>query len=153
KGMDAVVELTSLGAARYGGGWSAYRDRKSAELDAVQHDLAVAQRQVAGLARARQAQLERKARSDSGGGREAAKGGMPKILLGARRSRAEATGGDQALIAERRMTAAQAEVEAARARVEVLAPLSVDVPSTGLAAGKDVLRLEVLSVGHDREHP
>jgi ATPase subunit of ABC transporter with duplicated ATPase domains len=147
--MDAIVELTSLGGARYGGGWSAYRDRKSAELDAVQHDLALAERHVDSLARTRQAQVERKARSDSGGRRKAAKGDMPKILLGARKSRAEASGGDQARTAVRQMTAARAKVDAARARVEVLAPLSVDVPSTGLAAGKDVLLLENLSVGHD----
>src|SRR3546814_12018340 len=33
--MDAIVELTGLGAARYGGGWSAYRARKPIEQAAV----------------------------------------------------------------------------------------------------------------------
>ena len=36
--MDAIVELTSLGASRYGGGWSAYRARKAIELAAARHD-------------------------------------------------------------------------------------------------------------------
>src|SRR5262249_21434639 len=39
------------------------------------------------------------------------------------------------------------------ARVEVLAPLSVDVPSTGLSVGKDVLRLEQVGIGHDPGRP
>ena len=30
--MDAIVELTSLGATRYGGNWSYYRERKALEL-------------------------------------------------------------------------------------------------------------------------
>ena len=38
--MDAIVELTSLGATRYGGNWSHYRERKALELTAAQRDLA-----------------------------------------------------------------------------------------------------------------
>lgn len=153
EGMDAIVELTSLGAARYGGGWSAYRERKAAELAAAEHELVVARRQVSDLARARQAQVERKARRDSAGGRKAARGDLPKILLGARKARAEATGGDQSSLAERRITEARVNAEAARRRIEILAPLSVEVPSTGLALGREVLRLEKLAVGHDPERP
>ena len=34
--MDAIVELTPLGATRYGGGWSAYRARKDIEQAAIE---------------------------------------------------------------------------------------------------------------------
>jgi ATPase subunit of ABC transporter with duplicated ATPase domains len=153
EGMDAIVELTSLGATRYGGGWSAYRSRKAAELGALERDLAVAERRVAGLARTQQTRVERKARKDSAGRRDAAKGGAPKILLGARKSRAEATSGDQAKIAERQISQAQATAKAVRARVEVLAPLTVEIPSTGLARGSDVLRLEQVSIGYRADSP
>ncbi|RJE84607.1 ATP-binding cassette domain-containing protein [Paracoccus onubensis] len=36
--MDAIVELTSLGASRYGGNFSAFRQRKDTELDAAARD-------------------------------------------------------------------------------------------------------------------
>ena len=49
--MDAIVELTALGATRYGGNWSHYRERKALELAAAQHDLADADRRVDELAR------------------------------------------------------------------------------------------------------
>eukprot|EP01035_Chromulina_nebulosa_P056858 gene56858-77923_t len=49
--MDAIVELTTLGATRYGGNWSAYRTRKALELQAVQRDLADADRRLTDLAR------------------------------------------------------------------------------------------------------
>ncbi|HVK09478.1 MAG TPA: ATP-binding cassette domain-containing protein, partial [Gemmataceae bacterium] len=39
-GMDAIVELTPLGANRYGGNWSAYRDQKALELAAADRTLA-----------------------------------------------------------------------------------------------------------------
>src|SRR5262249_26602498 len=79
--VDAIVELTSLGATRYGGNWSAYRDRKELELAAVQHDLADAEKRVAEVARSAQATAERQARRDSAGRKKAAKGGTPRILL------------------------------------------------------------------------
>ncbi|MDP3242054.1 MAG: ATP-binding cassette domain-containing protein, partial [Reyranella sp.] len=94
--MDAIVEMTSLGVTRYGGNWSHYRERKSQELAAARHDLADADRRVAEVTRAAQATSERKARKDGAGQRKRAKGDMPRILAGARRSRAEATSGDNA---------------------------------------------------------
>ena len=46
EGMDAIVELTTLGARRYGGGWSAFEARKALELDAAHRDLSDAERQM-----------------------------------------------------------------------------------------------------------
>jgi ATPase subunit of ABC transporter with duplicated ATPase domains len=151
--MDAIVELTSLGAARFGGGWSAYRDRKSMELAAIEHDLADAERRLAGLTQAAQRQSERKARKDGAGRRKAKKGDMPKILLGARKARAQETGADQARLAERRLEEAKTSAAAARARLEVVAPMSAALPATGLAPGKTVLRLEAVCAGYPPDPP
>ena len=74
--MDAIVELTTLGATRYGGNWSDYRARKALELTAAEHDLADAKKRVAEVARSAQETAERKARRDSAGKKKAAKGDM-----------------------------------------------------------------------------
>ena len=79
--MDAIVELTSLGAARYGGNYSDFRQRKDTELDAAAHDLAHAEKTRADAARRAQQASERKARKDSAGHRARAKGDQPKILM------------------------------------------------------------------------
>ena len=77
----------------------------------------------------------------------AREGDIPRILLGTMKDRSEATGGEAARLAERRRAQALDEAAAARERIEVLQPLSVVLPSTGLPAGKTVLRLEAASVG------
>jgi len=64
--MDAIVELTTLGATRYGGNWSHYRARKTLELAAAQADLADAEKRIDTAARTAQIAAERKARKDSG---------------------------------------------------------------------------------------
>ncbi|AOF90646.1 ABC-F family ATP-binding cassette domain-containing protein [Sinorhizobium sp. RAC02] len=151
--MDAIVELTTLGAARYGGNWSAYRARKALELSAAHRDLADAEKQAAEVARNMQAIAERKARKDSAGRRKKARGDIPRIMLGAMKERSELTSGSNARLAESRQGQATEAVTAARERIEILQPLTVAVPSTHLATGKTVLKIENVTVGYAPDQP
>ena len=146
--MDAIVELTTLTATRYGGNWSHYRARKALELAAAEADLADAEKRLGETARAAQVTAERKARKDSTGHKKAAKGDAPRILLGAMKNRSENTGGDQARLAERQRNEALAEAADTRQRIEILQPLSVFVPPTGLPASRTVLQIEGVTAGY-----
>ncbi|MEY9400650.1 ATPase subunit of ABC transporter with duplicated ATPase domains [Bradyrhizobium japonicum] len=149
--MDAIVEMTSLGARRYGGNWSSYREQKAIELAAVRHDLANAEKHLAEIDGKAQEAAERKARKDSGGRKKRAKGDMPRILAGARKDRSEDSGGKTAQIAERRRTEALEAVDSARRRIEILQPLSAKLPSTNLPAGREMVWLEGVSAGYHPE--
>jgi ATPase subunit of ABC transporter with duplicated ATPase domains len=151
--MDAIVELTSLGATRYGGNWSSYRAQKSVELAAIRHDFAHAEKHLSEIDGKAQEAAERKARKDSGGRKKRAKGDIPRILAGARRDRSEDSGGKTAQIAERRRAEALDAVDTARRRIEILQPLSVKLPSTQLPAGREVVWLDRVSAGYQPERP
>ena len=151
--MDAIVELTTLGATRYGGNWSAYRARKALELAAAHRDLADAERHAAEVAHTMQVIAERKARKDSAGRRKKARGDIPRIMLGAMKERSELTGGANARLAEDRQAQAGEAVAAARERIEILQPLTVTVPPTHLAAGKTVLRMDGVTAGYRPDRP
>lgn len=151
--MDAIVELTSLGAMRYGGNWSRYREQKAVELAAVRHDLAHAEKRLSEIDGKAQEAAERKARKDRGGRKKRAKGDIPRILAGARKDRSEDSGGKSAQIAERRRADAIDAVDTARRRVEILQPLSVKLAATGLPAGREVLSLDRISAGYRPERP
>src|SRR5690606_21198339 len=100
-----------------------------------------------------QALAERQDRRDAAGARKAGKGDMPRILLGKRKSNAEATKGRGVEIAERQRAGALDAVAAAKSRLEVLQPFSIRLPSTGLPAGRQVLALDGVTAGYDRAHP
>ncbi|MGN6488973.1 MAG: ABC-F family ATP-binding cassette domain-containing protein [Devosia sp.] len=151
--MDAIVELTALGATRYGGNWSHYRERKALELAAAQHDLADAERRVDESRRTAQLAAERQARRDSAGRKLAAKGGTPRIVLGGMKENAENTGAAKRRLAERQGLEAEGAASAARRRIEVLQPLTVDIPATGLPSGKTVLRLDRVTAGYRQDRP
>ncbi|MBS1168308.1 MAG: transporter [Proteobacteria bacterium] len=148
--MDAIVELTSLGACRYGGGWSAYRARKAIELAAAHHDLDDAERRLKGERQAAQTQAEKRARRAGAGARKAAKGDMPRIVAGGLERKAEETRAADARLAERRLAAATSAADEARGKLEILVPFSVSLPPSGLVADRLVFKLNHLSVGYDK---
>ncbi|HTV71915.1 MAG TPA: ATP-binding cassette domain-containing protein, partial [Rhizobiaceae bacterium] len=151
--MDAIVELSSLGATRYGGGWSHYRERRALELAAIRHDMADAEKRIAEIDRRAQETAERKARKDGSGQRKRAKGDLPRILAGARQDRSEDTGGENARLAERRRAQALEAAACARARIEVLQPFSVVLPPTRLPAGRTILIIDAASAGYEPQRP
>ncbi len=88
----------------------------------------------------------RRTARDKAGRAFAAKRGEPKILLGARAERAENSGGSARRLADRQIGEATAASEAARAQVEILTPLTIDLPPSGLPAQTEVLALEKATV-------
>ena len=153
EGMDAIVELTPLGATRYGGGWSAYRARKKIEQAAVEAELADAEKELGRVRRQAQVTAERQARRDAGGRRKAARGDEPAILLGTLKRRAEESVGANRRLAERQRTDAEQAREAARGKIEVVDPLSAGLSSTRLPASRTVLELDRVTAGYAPDRP
>ena len=151
--MDTIVELTSLGAARYGGNYSAFRQQKDSELDAAERDLAHAEKARREAARRAHQASERKARKDSAGRKARTKGGQPKIMMDLAKGRAEASGAAGMRLRDARREAADEALSAVREKIEVLQPMRMDVATTGLPFGKTVLRLDHVSGGYDPDAP
>ncbi|HEY0032040.1 MAG TPA: ABC-F family ATP-binding cassette domain-containing protein [Devosia sp.] len=151
--MDAIVELTTLGASTYGGNWDHYAARKSVELAAAEHDLSTAERRIAEIDRKIQAVAERKARKDGAGKRKAARGDIPKIMLGGMKENAENTSAAGVRLAGRlREDAAKTALDA-RSRIEILTPLLVTLKPTGLPAERTVLQADSLTGGPTPDKP
>lgn len=146
--MDAIVEMTTLGAARYGGNWSHYRERKAIELAAAHRDLETAERQLDEIKRKSQVAVERKQRRDATGSRKGARGDMPRILAGARKERAENSGGENVRLVQRLRQEATAATIAAKQQIEQIETMVVSLAPTGLPAGKTVLDMHDVSAGY-----
>ncbi|SDR47504.1 ABC-F family ATP-binding cassette domain-containing protein [Pseudovibrio sp. Tun.PSC04-5.I4] len=151
--MDSIVELTTLGTNTYGGNWSFYKQQKEQQLTTAEQDLASAEKRISGLNRKIQSVTERKARKDGAGHRSRAKRDQPKVLLNAKRNRAESTSGDNANLASRLREDAEQQAKAARQKIEVLQPLSMIIASSGIANGQVVLRTDSLSAGYSGGEP
>lgn len=144
--MDRIVELTPIGVHVFSGGWSAFAEARAAERAAAAQDLERAQNSLDNTQRAMQRRREAKDRRDKAGRAFAAKKSEPAILLGAMAERAENTSGGLSRLNERQAAGAEAKLEAARERVEILTPLTIELPSSGLPSTAEVLTMDNVSV-------
>jgi ATPase subunit of ABC transporter with duplicated ATPase domains len=150
--VDRIVHLSPVGTQSFGGGWSAFAEARDALRERAEADLDRATRDLRRERRAVHQQAERKARRDKAGRAKAAKGDMPRILLGAMAERAENSGARDDRTAGRLLDEAGTSLEDARQQVEIVTPLRIDLPSAGLPASRTLLRFEdvVLERGGQR---
>ena len=146
--MDQIAELTGLGLTLYGGNWDAYRTRKATELAAAEGALSHAERALKSVERKAQLQKERKARKDNAGKADRARNDAPKAMLNFMRNRSEKSGGDGANLASRLKGQAADSVAEAKSKLEVLQPVKLALPPTGLPAGRRVLTAKGLTGGY-----
>ena len=143
--MDRIVELSAFGAKVYGGNYDLYATRKAAERAAASRDLDAAEHEAARVGRALQKETEKKARRDSAGKQSRAKGDAPKMAMDFKAERAEGSAGRQSHLAGRLKEQASDALEAAREKIERVRTLAFELPSTGLASRKLVLKLDGVS--------
>jgi ATPase subunit of ABC transporter with duplicated ATPase domains len=129
---EEIFELSNRGLDKFGGGWPAYTEAKSRERERLTAALDLAKRERdAARAHETDKRTRREGRNRHGAV-SAARGGMPKILLGARKSRAQSTSGklDRA--------ATERAVDAVRAAQEALGEMKTDPVMYADLVGREI---------------
>ncbi len=140
--VDRIVQLSPVGVSSYGGGWSEFVAARDALRERAEADLDRAARELKRQSHAIQRQHERKARRDKAGRAKAAKGDLPRILLGAMAEQAQNSGARDHLLGREQMVAAEESLADARRRVEIVTPLRIELPPARLPANRTLLRFE-----------
>lgn len=147
--MDRIVHLSPVGVTIYGGGWSAFAAAREATLERAEDDLDRARRQSAQQVKIARQRDEAQARRDRKGRAHAASGSAPPIVMGAYKRRAEATAGANRVLADRQAEEARAALDEARAGIEVLTPLSLSLPPSGLSSSRRLLTMRDVVLERD----
>jgi ATPase subunit of ABC transporter with duplicated ATPase domains len=137
--VDRIVELTSVGVTIFGGAWPAFAERRDAARARAEAELSRASDALRDTQRAAQKAKEKKARRDKAGHVWRAKGIESKLFMGAEKQRAETSASREGHIADRLIDNRIEALEQARTRVEVLTPLSIDLPKTGLPGSRELM--------------
>ncbi len=129
---DRVLELSSLGLSRFGGGWEAYRQARERERTNAQAALELAKRERERVRARRVEQRERQDKRGRHGKRSAEREGMSRIEVGARKRQAEATSAKiDAATLERTQ-------EAVSAAFRAFAQIKVDPVMYARLAGREI---------------
>ena len=146
EGVDRIVALSAMGCTVFGGGWSAYVDARDAARDRAVADLTRAEGALRRTEGAMQRQREHKARRDKAGRAWRATGSEDKMILDAAKGRAERTAGRDAHLADRLIDGARRQADGARRAIEILTPLTIALPPSGLSSDRDLVRFEDAAV-------
>jgi ATPase subunit of ABC transporter with duplicated ATPase domains len=133
---EEILELSNRGLSKFGGGWPAYAEAKQRERERLAAALELAKRERDAAVADRANAIARQEKSNRRGAASAAKGGMPKILLGARKARAQATSGkvDSATLA--RTEGAVRQAHGALNEIKIEPVMYADLLSDGIPAQK-----------------
>ncbi len=145
--VDRIVELTPVGVSVFGGGWSAFVEARAAALARAEAELEGAESAAKRAAREAQVEKEKQDRRDSRGRAVRARGDQPKLLLDARQQRAERTAGRGKKLADKLTGDADKVLAAARAKVEVVTPVRIELPRSGLPTGRELLAFRDVEMG------
>jgi ATPase subunit of ABC transporter with duplicated ATPase domains len=146
--VDRIVELTAVGVTVFGGAWPAFAEARDAARARAEAELSRASDALRHAERAVQKEKEKKARRDKAGRARRAKGADSKMFLDAEKQRAENSAAREGHIADRLIGDRMDALEQARARVEVLTPLSIELPKTGLPGGRELIAFKDVVMAH-----
>ena len=133
---EEVFELSNRGLARFGGGWAAYTEAKQRERASARAALELAKgERDSAMAERVEARVRQEKRNRSGS-ESAARGGTPKILLGARKRRAQATSGKLDAMAMTRSQSAVREAHAAFTQLKMEPLMYADLIGREIPAQK-----------------
>ncbi|NLO91224.1 MAG: ABC-F family ATP-binding cassette domain-containing protein [Elusimicrobia bacterium] len=139
---DRILELSSLGLAAYGGDYGFYEEARGVADEAAGREAASARTELRARKLRCQRQLERQSHRMAAGKRKAAAGGMPTIIAGGLKRKAQGSLGRLKLRHDGAVEGARQRLAQARARIRESNIISVDMPRTELQQGKLLLRLE-----------
>lgn len=87
--LPAICELSATGLAYYGGNYDFYKEQKSLRLHALQEQLEEKQKALRLARKAARELAEQKAKQNARGEKAATKKGIPRILMGGMKDKAE----------------------------------------------------------------
>ncbi len=130
------LELSNRGLMKFSGGWSAYLDARQHERERLTTALDLAKRDRDRVQAERIEHSERQERRSRRGTQSAARGGMPRILLGGRKRRAQETTGRLNAAALERADTAVRDVHAALGELKIDPVMYADIASCSIPSQK-----------------
>lgn len=144
--VDMIYELSNQGLSLYSGSYSSYKEQKEAEVRLQEENLDRARREKKRLEREHKEKLKTQEKRARKGARDAKKGGIPRIVAGGLKRRAEETLGKIQSKEEKRVEKAKANFKEVYEGIKQEDVIGFELPETSLPEGKLVFELDNINV-------
>nr|BFD64437.1 ABC-F family ATP-binding cassette domain-containing protein [Bdellovibrio sp. HM001] len=140
--VDGIWELSSQGLQSYGGSYSAYEEQKEAERELLAERIDRARRDKKKVEREHQEKLRTQEKRMRAGQALADKGGLPRILVGGLKRRAQETHGRIQAREEKRVERSKEELNSLIQSQKMETHLGLDLSGTEIPDGKLIFELQ-----------
>lgn len=144
--VDTIWELSNQGLSVYGGNFSFYKEQKEAERTLQAEKLDRARREKKKLEKEHHEKLQSQEKRMRRGEREAARGGLPRILVGGLKRRAQVTHGKINSDEDKRVEKAKDDFRNLYEQTKRESTLGLELPETSVPEGKLIFELEDFNV-------
>ena len=141
-----IAELRGGRLRSFGGGWEGFLEARRAERESAERAVRFAVQELDAVRRAARAATDRQAHRTARGRRDAARGGIPKIVAGAMKRSAQVSAGRLKGVHEERVEAARLALEKARAAAPDAPSVAVDLEATRVPPRKRLVDAEGINV-------
>jgi ATPase subunit of ABC transporter with duplicated ATPase domains len=147
--MDRIAELSRGEMRFYGGGFTAYRAAVENAQRAAENDVRAAEQQLDREKRQRQQARERAARRSGTAARNVKDAGLPKIVVGAMKRRAQESAGRSDDVHAQRIEAARTRLDDAERALRDDDVIALELPQTQVPAGRDLFTATGVQIRYD----
>ena len=145
--MDRILHISPVGVTVFSGGWGEFAEARAEAVARAEHAVEKAQKNSAMTERRIQQHAEKKARRESVGKAARRSRSQSKLFLDAQKERSEGTAARDAGLKERQRAEASEALSEARERLEILTPITIDIPSPEQASDKLLIRADNVTYG------
>lgn len=148
--MDEIIELTSLGAYRYGGNYEFYRQQKAINEQALQHELQATEKRLKVAKRSVQTRMERYQKDVSKGIRARKTGSQSKMILDAKKGQSERTIRRLNRESQQKLGTINQQLQQTKTQIEIIDQLKLQLPDPQVPQAKQLLVLDQVSFGYEK---
>lgn len=143
--MDVILELSNQGLSIYGGNYNFYSEQRRVERERQSDKLESLKRARKKTERDQATKLDRQSHRMRTGADHALKGGVPKILLGAKKRQAQVSMGKLVRQEKDLVVASTAQVDESWASMKVDPFLRLDFEGSRVSSGKTTIAIHQLT--------
>ncbi len=144
--VDGVWELSNQGLQSYGGNYTFYEKQKKSERDLLANKIDRQKREKNKLLKEHREKLSSQEKRMRIGAEKASRGGVPKILLGGMKRRAQETYGSIQTDESDRVESAKDDLKILLDQQKLRTDLNIDISGTVIPEGKLVLEAKDLNL-------
>lgn len=146
--MDEIIELTQLGAKKYGGNYDHYDELKKLEESAKLRQLEDAQKNLQHTRHMIQSTHEKHNQKQAYGRALRKSGSVDKMTANSKRGRSERTQSKMLIKNNRMMDEAQSQLYSAREKIEINEKIHIHLPNTVVPKGKVIVDIQNLNFNY-----